>query len=584
MKPVSTASMGGFVFTSTPTFQFKKDEETPVKTPVPTEQAKPSPFASFSFSASKTTTTTIANMFQTPTKVENPFAAKADSTTTVDNSSKTSEKPMDGEDPDDFVPNAVFKPVIPLPALVDIKTGEENCEVMFEHKAKLLRFDSELKEWKERGLGIMKILKDQNIRFVMRREQVLKVCCNHQLLKAMEFTKMATNPKAVTWAAKDFSEGEFVNEMFAIRFKTEETTNSFLETIDKAKGMLNDNNLVDGVASQADSNKASVEVKGDKKSKSVKTEPVVTPPPKANWGEKFKPKHGSWECKNCYIVNDGKDMHCVACETPKNDTAQKKSDVASSSATTDFSFGVNKTTANPTWGEAFKPKAGSWECKMCYIRNNGDLLYCASCESPKDDTVPAKDSNKGVSLDTGGLTFSFGMPAAQPAKVEAAKVTFNLPEGTTVTPSFSFGKPASIQPEKPTPVALGKSTFSFKLNASVPEAKEEVKPVDMSKNQFVFGSPQKHDFEFTPKSPRQHHTSHGDDESDGSYVEEEEDTIYFKPVIPLPDKIEVKTGEEEEEVLYCHRAKLFRFNQGEWKERGIGDIKILRMPSNKKLR
>lgn len=55
-------------------------------------------------------------------------------------------------------------------------------------------------------------------------------------------------------------------------------------------------------------------------------------------------------------------------------------------------------------------------------------------------------------------------------------------------------------------------------------------------------------------------------------------------MIPLPEKVDVKTGEEQEEVLYCHRAKLFRFNDGEWKERGIGDIKILKKTDTGKLR
>ena len=38
----------------------------------------------------------------------------------------------------------------------------------------------------------------------------------------------------------------------------------------------------------------------------------------------------------------------------------------------------------------------------------------------------------------------------------------------------------------------------------------------------------------------------------------------------------MKTGEEEEEVLYSHKAKVYRYTEGEWKERGLGDIKILK--------
>lgn len=51
-------------------------------------------------------------------------------------------------------------------------------------------------------------------------------------------------------------------------------------------------------------------------------------------------------------------------------------------------------------------------------------------------------------------------------------------------------------------------------------------------------------------------------------------------------QVEVKTGEEDEEVLYSHRAKLFRFDgeTKEWKERGIGDIKVLMHKITGKLR
>jgi len=44
------------------------------------------------------------------------------------------------------------------------------------------------------------------------------------------------------------------------------------------------------------------------------------------------------------------------------------------------------------------------------------------------------------------------------------------------------------------------------------------------------------------------------------YVNEsgEDDHINFAPVVQLPENVELATGEETEEVLYVHRAKLFR--------------------------
>lgn len=93
---------------------------------------------------------------------------------------------------------------------------------------------------------------------------------------------------------------------------------------------------------------------------------------------------------------------------------------------------------------------------------------------------------------------------------------------------------------------------------------------------------------FKSKSPgKQAPVEHNDgveDVSDDENVLEEESTAYFAPVIPLPDKIEIKTGEEDEDVLYSHRAKLFRFRNSEWRERGLGDVKILKHKQTGQLR
>ena len=49
-------------------------------------------------------------------------------------------------------------------------------------------------------------------------------------------------------------------------------------------------------------------------------------------------------------------------------------------------------------------------------------------------------------------------------------------------------------------------------------------------------------------------------------------------------KVEIKTGEEDEDLIFKSRGKLFRFRDGEWKERGTGDLKLLRHKKDKKIR
>ncbi|GAA5826700.1 hypothetical protein JCM5353_000086 [Sporobolomyces roseus] len=66
---------------------------------------------------------------------------------------------------------------------------------------------------------------------------------------------------------------------------------------------------------------------------------------------------------------------------------------------------------------------------------------------------------------------------------------------------------------------------------------------------------------------------------------EEDSTAVFEPVVKLEKAVEVKDGEEDEEVLFKMRAKLFRFAESaEWKERGTGDVRLLKHKESKKVR
>lgn len=68
-------------------------------------------------------------------------------------------------------------------------------------------------------------------------------------------------------------------------------------------------------------------------------------------------------------------------------------------------------------------------------------------------------------------------------------------------------------------------------------------------------------------------------------VPESED-VHFEPVIRLTEKVEVKTNEELEDQVFKMRAKLFRFfpDSHEWKERGTGDVRLLKHKENGKTR
>lgn len=142
-----------------------------------------------------------------------PFKAAAPVITADDNAA------ADGADPEDEHHDPHFEPIIPLPELVNVTTGEEEEAVLFQHRAKLyryqmfdiampikyanygqtfkhwlyislFRFDSDEKAWKEKGLGDLKILEHpdkKKFRVLLRREQVHKIACNHYISKEMSF-------------------------------------------------------------------------------------------------------------------------------------------------------------------------------------------------------------------------------------------------------------------------------------------------------------------------------------------------------------------------------------------------------------
>ncbi|GLJ31577.1 hypothetical protein SUGI_0633710 [Cryptomeria japonica] len=126
-------------------------------------------------------------------------------------------------------------PIIKLEE-VAVTTGEEEEDALLDLKAKLYRFDKDGNQWKERGVGTVKILKHKEtakVRLVMRQSKTLKICANHLILASMSLQEHAGSDKSWVWHATDFSDGELKDELFCIRLGSVENAKKFKETFEK---------------------------------------------------------------------------------------------------------------------------------------------------------------------------------------------------------------------------------------------------------------------------------------------------------------------------------------------------------------
>ncbi|KAH9377020.1 hypothetical protein HPB48_018730 [Haemaphysalis longicornis] len=127
------------------------------------------------------------------------------------------------EDERSHSPDIHFEPVVKLP-LMEVKTLEEDEEVLIKLRGKLYRYvkkDDEPAEWKERGTGEVKILRNAAgyCRVLMRRDKTFKVCANHYVCPSMELQPCRNSDKAWAWTTPaDFADEEAKPELLALRF------------------------------------------------------------------------------------------------------------------------------------------------------------------------------------------------------------------------------------------------------------------------------------------------------------------------------------------------------------------------------
>uniref|UniRef100_A0A8C7XAZ2 E3 SUMO-protein ligase RanBP2 n=1 Tax=Oryzias sinensis TaxID=183150 RepID=A0A8C7XAZ2_9TELE len=604
-------------------------------------------------------------------KVDQPFKF-GESPKQVFDISKQVESDNDSAHADEDEDGPHFEPIVPLPDKVDVKTGEEEEEEMFCNRAKLYRFDAETKEWKERGIGNLKILKHNTkgkVRLLMRREQVLKICANHYITADMLLKPNAGSDKSWVWNAIDYADEEPKPEQLAIRFKTVEEASLFKAKFEEAKKVA----------------LASPERKPEKKSSSKDSDSLAA---------RFALKEGDWECDVCCVVNKPSDLssgstfagfggfgsssaaeRCVACKTAKAKetvaapvapslppapeiTAESskvggqwdcKSCLVRNEASATRCVCCSAPNDTLSLEAIFGKNQGEWDCDECLVRNEASASKCVACQSANPNAKIANSSsappfsftfgNKsqpsqpaGTGFTSSGFQFGlskekssaspfkFETPQTAPTTISSSGFSFSMP----VPPGgFKFGlqEPAKNPASSGGPTPAGPASSCLKSIADKHKEKETLSTppdikAELDANPLISGKgslssfadlakSSGSDFQFgqtdpnfkgfcgageqvfsTPQATPTKKDSVSEQEDDGMYKTEENDDIQFEPVVQMPDKVDVVTGEEDEQVLYSQRVKLFRFDTStsQWKERGVGVLKFLKNSINGRLR
>ncbi|KAI3877536.1 hypothetical protein MKX03_030646 [Papaver bracteatum] len=118
---------------------------------------------------------------------------------------------------------------------IEPKLEEEDA--LLRLNAKLYRFDKDGNQWKERGVGVLKLLKHKQtkkVRLVMIQSKTMKVIANHLVLPRILTLMHAKSENSWTWHASDFSDGELKQEVFCARFPCSEDARLFRKRFVKA--------------------------------------------------------------------------------------------------------------------------------------------------------------------------------------------------------------------------------------------------------------------------------------------------------------------------------------------------------------
>ncbi|KAL4418894.1 hypothetical protein ABPG77_002637 [Micractinium sp. CCAP 211/92] len=166
---------------------------------------------------------------------------------------------------------AEFKPVVQLDE-VEVNTGEEDEEALFDAKCKLYRFDNDAGEWKERGVGQGRILRhkeNKKIRFLMRQDKTLKIRGNHIIMPGTTIKEHGGSDKAMVWSCVDFADESQKMELFCIRFASAERALEFQTAYHSAAEAMKELIGAPGFVEQSEDSKAADELAAEVEKKAA---------------------------------------------------------------------------------------------------------------------------------------------------------------------------------------------------------------------------------------------------------------------------------------------------------------------------
>jgi E3 SUMO-protein ligase RanBP2 len=496
------------------------------------------------------------------------------------------EEETDGN-PEEYEPEVEFKPIVQLKA-VEVKTGEEDEDVILKQRCKLFRLDTNAKEWKEKGVGELKLLKHKKtdvIRLLMRRDQVLKLCANHRITPDLKLNVISG--KQMSWMAVDFSENEPKSELLLAKFKSEEEATQFKQEFEKAVSK----------AKMASPTKPAPKT----------TTSTAQVSDKPSLGQLFK--SNDWKCTACYAPNKLDVVKCACCGTLKPGAEPPKpAESTQPAAQPKFSFGLqtNQAPSNskPAISFGATPAQTDQSTKPLFGQSTSGSVFSFSAlgTKPAATATPTTKPEENKSQPT----FSFTSPLNQQQQTKPfsfGSFTTSNTQATNITTTATSTTTNNSQQPNQQQQQQNKSIFSFgtisnpqttsglnTLNQTAPNtASPFASLAGQGANLFGNIETPKADSVFKPfalntsstTTPLTDKKKEDEDGEDDQNPEEYEPQVEFKPLVNLKE-VEVKTGEENEDVVFNQRCKLYRFDKatGEWKEKGTGEMKVLKHKTN----